>query len=395
MSLFRLRRGMLAASLLACVAHVYASDSEDLYQQAVRAYQQHQYQQAIQLFDAVIAANPNHAGAMLDRAISLYENGDLGAAEDSFRQLAQLTDVPPAIGELVQHYLEALATPPEWNLQQTLQLQAGRSNNANQGLGSNQFEFGLLDPYYLARPDHYTDLQYIADGQRLSDNHRRYALVYHRQFRQEHEANQTLLLAGSSWQWPLTRGKVQLDAQLGHHRQDNRTLYNSAGLGLAWQQPLLAGQFQLGSQWQLRHQSGAGYNGNTQAQLAASYRQSSSGWLWQLEYSLSQDRPQTTRPGGTRYRHELALQSQYLLGPRWLLQGEISRYREQQTEAFSPLFGELRRRDHSTRAQLGLSWALAGNQRLTLSWQAQDLRSNISLYSVAHQEWALGWQQVW
>lgn len=381
--------------LAALPAMADQTGADQLYQQGVAAYKIQDYPRAIRLFDAAIAANPAHAGALLDRAISQYEQGDLDAARDSFARLSRLADIPPPIAELVQHYREALDTPPDWNRQHNLSFGLGRSNNANQGLGNSQFEFGELDPYYLARADDYAEWQYQLDAQRLSDNHHRYLLLYQRQWQRERDANQALILGGASWQWPRAHGTVHLHGQLGQSFQNGNTLYQAGSTSVAWQQPLLTGQLWLRGGLQQRQHPQDAASSNRVWQLGASYRLPRARQQWQLDVALARDQALANRPGGERQRKEIAVQAQWLLGPRLLLQANIGWTQEQQAEIFSSLFGDTRRRDNTVSQGLGLQWQLPENEQLTLGWQRQKQRSNIVLYAISQQEWRLGWQKSW
>lgn len=383
---------LLLAALPAMADH---TDTEQLYQQGVAAYKIQDYTRAIRLFDAAIAANPAHAGARLDRAISQYEQGDLDAARDSFTRLSRLPDIPQPIAELVQHYIEALNTPADWNRQQSLGLSLGRSNNANQGPGNSRFEFGELDPYYLARADSYAEWQYQLDTQRLSDNHRRYLLLYQRQWQSERDANQALILGGASWQWPRANGTIHLHGQLGQSFRNGTTLYQAGSTSLAWQQPLLTGQLSLRGGLQQRQHPQDQASSNRVWQLGASYRLPRARQQWQLDINLAKDQALANRPGGGRLKTDITIQAQWLLHPRLLLQADIGWHQEQQAQAFSPLFGDTRRRDNTASQGLGLQWQLPQNQQLTLGWQRQKQDSNIALYAISRQEWQLGWQKSW
>lgn len=389
---------MLLATMLLLASLPAMADStavESLYLQGVAAYKVQNYPLAIQLFDEVIAAHPAHAGARLDKAISQYEQGDLDAARAGFNELANLPDVPPQITELVQHYLEALAPPLAWYWQQSAGVAAGRSNNANQGLSRSRFDFGELDPYYLARPDNYAELQYQAEAQRLSDNHRRYVMLYQRQWQTETDANQALVLGGASWQWPRAYGTVHFHGQLGQSFQGNNALYRMASSSLAWQQPLLSGQLWLRGGVQQKQYPNDAANSNRVWQLGVSYRLPLAWQQWQIDFSLAKDQARGARPGGDRHRGEVALRAQWLLSQQLKLQADISWRQEQQSQIFSPLFAGIRRQDTTLGQGLQLQWHLPARQQLSLGWLHQQQRSNIPLYTIRQQEWQLGWQKSW
>lgn len=388
---------LLATVLLLASLPVMADSAaaDALYLQGVAAYKVQDYTLAIRLFDAAIAANPAHAGARLDKAISQYEQGDLDGARASFNELSRLAAIPQPIAELVQHYLEALEPPPEWHWQHSFSTGLGRSNNANQGLSNSQFDFGELDPYYLARADGYAEWQYQADAQRLSDNHRRYLLLYQRQWQTERDANQALILGGASWQWSRAYGTVHLNAQLGQSFQNANTLYQAGSSSVAWQQAMLTGQLWLNAGLQQKRHPQDAANSNRVWQVGASYRLPMARQQWQLDVSLAKDQALGNRPGGQRQRTDINLQAQWLLAPRLVLQAETGWRKEVQSEAFSGLFGDTRRTDQIFNSALTLQWLASADSSWQLGWLRKSQRSNIALYDIASHEWRLGWKKNW
>ncbi len=119
-----------------------SADENDAYNQALTELGLGNTQSAIEKFQALVARQPRHQGALLDLALAYCQLGLTEQAGVLFERLKGQPDLPPGIGEVVNHYQSGVCKPkvPQWRAM--LAVGVGQASNLNQAPGS-----GLL---YLA-----------------------------------------------------------------------------------------------------------------------------------------------------------------------------------------------------------------------------------------------------
>ncbi len=137
---------VLSMSIQSVHATELSADSDDAdsltYKQGLTELGLGNTQSAIEKFQAIVARQPRHQGALLDLALAYCQLGMIEQASVLLDRLKVQPDLPPGIGEVVSHYQNGACKTKEPQWRAMLAMGVGQASNLNQAPGN-----GLL---YLA-----------------------------------------------------------------------------------------------------------------------------------------------------------------------------------------------------------------------------------------------------
>lgn len=357
---------------------------------------------ALPHLQAVLAANPGHAGALLDLALARCGLGQTARGLALLDQLEADFSPPPALHQLIRRFRDTLCQPaPPPSRRIIWSVAAGHSSNINQAssattvrLGSGTATLDLqLDPQYRPRSGalYGADLdirQGIPGHSALEGSLYLSALSY-----PGNERYNTLLLRGTlGHRQPLGGGLLESRLIASHLTLGGQTYQLGLGLQGEWQSQHLAGS-QLGLRidhfhYPQDHRYDARWTeawlGKTWQAATALRLQGRLGWLI--------DQAVAKRPGGDRSGPvlQLGLEAEPFAGQHieWLMRAAV----QPDASPYNPqLFGPLHRKAHSTQQVIAWQQALDQGSALRLEWRQQRLEDKPSLFSYKSQTIFIYW----
>jgi hypothetical protein len=381
-----------------------------VYQLGAVAYKLHDYDTALTLFQRARQLNPNHAGAVLDMALTYYAKQDYVQARQLLTQLATLPNLPPQVEEVIASYQARLAElQPSWHVGGSVAIAAGVSNNANQGLATNTVTLPFVDTSIshslslqqneMAQGDHFAELELDGKAQRQWNGSQAYlvASLRGRRWKQYSDFDQGWLMVGGGMVTPLSaslkidNSLLSVNGWLGTHGLENAVYGLSQ---LTWQNGLQAHWIRLELDRQ-HFPADTTYDAN-QAKIVLGSGLERPNWKWSTEVALMSDHAINNRPGGNRLDSFFTTQGSLKLAPQWWLSGMWQWERDHQEDPFSPaLFGSFVRTDVTRTASVSLNWQYAPSYSWELSLIHSELDSTLHLYDLNRKEMRLEWRKEW
>ncbi len=142
--------GQCLLCLLTLMGSAWAADAsnqvsdEQVYEQAQLHMRKGETKEAIRNLSILVERSPLHLGALLDLAIVYCQSNKQQEAQTRFDKLAQFSDLPPAIEELISYYRENCRVPASaWRSFASTGI--GRTHNLNQGPRDEYFYLAPLN----------------------------------------------------------------------------------------------------------------------------------------------------------------------------------------------------------------------------------------------------------
>ncbi len=340
--------------------------------------------QAIAHFEHALMLDPNHAGAWYDYGLALCRIGDQASCQNVLETARARFGAPPALGEAADRPMFALAGELRSNV--------GYSNNLNFGSGVESINLSLdgqdisLDLAATSRAqaawfgDAALDVTLIpTDAPQLTATF----TAYERLPLQNREliGNYRVLVGDLIYAFtPSQRGGLQT------YGIDDSNLGSLNVFGGWWQMQHegLEASTLLGAERRNPSGSLASYT-TLRAEYVARIWRSLEGRL-----GAEDDLPAGDRPGYSQRRWTVGLRLPLQIMERGQLEIGARWQDAQDTQAYSPLFGDVVRRITTREGRLRLSWPLA--PRVDLRFDARYARqiSNIDLFDLNEKYFTLG-----
>jgi hypothetical protein len=333
-------------------------------------------------FELALLTDPSHAGAWFDYGLVQCRLGQASSCQSILVEARRRFGTPPAVPE---------SRPPSAPWHGEVRVGLGHSSNYNLGSSSQTIPI-QLGPSILALE--------------LDPAYRPIAAAYQRV---------ELDLAYRSVLQPALEARVSLMHRSPLRLKDVLSNYDSAALDLIWQarpahyfsaylQTLRdseLGSFQMqGLRWRYLRQDAqadtvwiaaverrqpvapqSSYNTMAaQVRRAGSY---SAGGSYYAALGAEQDLPQDQRPGSsqTRLQFSAGLEQANLLPGRATARLSLRLVQIRDAQAYSPLFGNIRRQNTQADMALALRWPLANTSYLQAELRRFVQHSNLALFS--------------
>jgi hypothetical protein len=333
-------------------------------------------------FELALLTDPSHAGAWFDYGLVQCRLGQASSCQSILLEARRRFGTPPAVPEF---------RPPSAPWHGEVRVGLGHSSNYNLG-GSSQTIPIQLGPSTLALE--------------LDPAYRPIAAAYQRM---------ELDLAYRSALQPALEARASLMHRSPLRRKEVLSSYDSAALDLIWHarpahyfsvylQTLLdseLGSFQMqGLRWRYLRQDAQAdtvwiaaverrqpvapqSNYNTlaaQVRRAGSY---SAGGSYYAALGAERDLPQDQRPGSsqTRLQFSAGLEQANLLPGRATARLSLQLVQIRDAQAYSPLFGNIRRQNTQADMSLALRWPLANTSYLQAELRRFVQHGNLALFS--------------
>lgn len=380
-------------------------EEENAYQHALRRLSEGRIEEAKESFQAIVAQQPEHAGAWLDLAILQCGMGMAAEAEALFAQILEKFSPSPAIRNLIQKIRAQGCQRQAFRGISRYQFRLGRGydSNANQGASNPYFSLGAdippleLLPEFRATKDHFTQLG-LESAHVLSG---RGTLLYTQLQHRQHDrlsrydlstlvvgAEQPLQLPGG---WDSRWGASLAATLLGHRRyQEQGGLHFQ--LTPPWPRRPGGWQWHLVGNWtRVWYPTLTNYDADIVKFLTSlSYRDQETRFTGNL--GVAQDKGDNGRPGGDKQGWLANLSLRKTLGER--LSGEFSwtqqNWRGEKT--YSSGLIDVKRDQRTTLWRTALVLSLDAHQNLVLEYKYLDNRENISIFRYQSRQFMLGWQ---
>jgi hypothetical protein len=408
----RLALLLLAPALFAAPASVQAGEPDTaavadtreqrMYREALEALAEGRRSDAAALLRRV-ARDPQHAGALLDLALTQCGLGNADEAERLFATLETRFPLKPGMLLLIAETREAGCRPWKPASSTTLTLGRGIDQNVNQGASvsslvvdaGQSIEYPLL-PDFLPRHDQYSmfAMNYLRE---LTPNGSLGYLQY--QYRHNdslHQYDTAALFGGAEMPLRLLGTTVRTSATLGAVTLGGR-LYQRQGQLQARVTPSvpLPANTQLsliGSATWSKYPTLANFNSVTlEGRALLSYRDgplsASAG------AALMDDHAHTGRPGGDRHGNYVSLQARRSLPAGFSAEIGYTRQSWNSAEAYAPdLFIDAVRAQRTAILRTVLSYQLVKGQTLQLEARAVQNKENIPIFQYNDRVLQLSWQ---
>lgn len=363
-------------------------EQDALYQQALHELDAGRLAAAAELLAHVIKAEPRHAGAWLELAITQCSLGNAEQAEQLFHEIEQRFDPPQGIRDVIaQHRASGCRLANDRAASWVVSAGRGHDTNVNQGASSPTFSVGgvpgELAPEFLPHPDSYKLLtaSYV---QPLSPSGTQAIVqLYARRHDHEHEQDSNSLLLGIEHNWTIGRWRTRATGAVGNATLDGKLYQRQAQLQLRAAPPItLPNNLDLAfisNLSRVSYPTRDAYNATTYelgGQLTYRDRRS------QLQATLStlRDHGALERPGGDRSGFFSSLQWFGALDAKLYAEAGLSHQRWRGDQVYSPALIDLVRHQRTTNVRAALQWYFLSNLSLQLEGRVVRNRENIALF---------------
>lgn len=393
--LARLLKVLILASGIGCAHAEPGTAAPPAYDAALEALVAGNEREAVRRLWHIIETDPGHAGAWLDLGLIYCDNGMAAAAARIFEHIERRFDPAEAIRQLIELVRARGCRPlpppaPPYRFQAGLRV--GHDSNPNFGLAADSLTLrinGTPTPVELTaasrpQPSAWSALNLLAEAS-PAPGWRLHAVAGLADYRNGGDHDQRRLLLAASH----TAGPAYTSAWLSHTWLGGEAYQSVAGL-------------------RHRHQLGAGWEADVVLQrLHYPGRSVLDGWTLEprLGYRIELpgegmllvaagphlDRPDASdRPGGRRTGGAVQLDLVQPLPGGWRLEAFARAQRLVDADAYSPLFGDTRRRQRLGLLSLSLSRPVGRDARCGLQYQALDSRDPIPVFSYRQHIASLG-----
>ena len=366
---------------------------EELYRAALRALSDGRVEEAAALLERIVSAQPRHAGAWLDLAITHCELGNTVEAERRFSGLQQRFALPEPIVETIARYRATgcghttARKGSGWLLAAT----RGHDDNVNQGASDPRFTLGTgsaqteyeLAPDFLPKSDNFSQLTLSTVHPLGGAGTNAIVQAYSRWHDQQRGQDTALALGAVEHTWKPGGWLLRGTAALGYVTLD-RTLYQR-------QKQL---QMRLSPSWKMQEGVDFAFSGNlsrveyptrpvydgTTIELGgiAGYRGGRS--LTQATLTRLHDDSTDGRPGGDREGWFGSVQWYGAATNQLSLEGGIAWQHWRSQALYSPGLIDTRRRQDTATLRTAVNWKLHPRYSVILEWRSTLNRENISLF---------------
>ena len=351
----------------------------------------------------MIAAEPQHAGAWLDLAISHCTTGNAAEAERLFRDIEVRFAPSAGILEVIDAHRRSGCRPWEPKSYRALTLTRGRDSNVNQGASNPVFATGsgadrieqLLADDYLPKKDSYVQAALDVTHELAASG-----VVGLLQLRSRHHDSLTdqdtnALMLGLDQPFQLgaldaralaTASLVSLGGKLYQHQVQLQGRI-APRLSLPENYELILATSVAHVQYMQRKN----FDSNTgEASALLNYN----GAFTRVQGALGAlfDRGQNGRPGGDRRGWYGSVQYQRALGDDYLGELGLTHQNWQGQLVYSPGLIDQVRHQRTEQMRAALSKKLSAHQTVQLEWRRVHNRENISLFQYNSQVLQLNWR---
>lgn len=366
---------------------------EALYHAALQALADGRIEEASGMLQRVVNAEPRHAGAWLDLAISQCELGNAAEAERLFDGLQQRFALPEGILQTLARYRATGCgkKPTRQSSAWLLAATRGHDDNVNQGASDPRFTIGTgsalteyeLDPSFLPRGDNFSQL--AASHVRALGSSGTSAIVqaYSRWHDQERSQDTASVLGALERIWKPDGWTLRGTAALGYVRLD-RALYQrqqqlQARVSPPWKMPEGTDFAFSGNLSRVQYPTRPVYDGTT-VELGGIFGYRGKRSLTQLTLTQLHDDSTDSRPGGDRDGWFGGLQWYGEANSQLALEGGLSWQHWRSKTVYSPGLIDARRRQDTTTLRTAANWRLRPHTTVVVEWRATLNRENISLF---------------
>lgn len=400
-------RWLVGATIWLCSFTALAhSTSRELYEDAVRAIETNQLDEAVAQLEAVLVQQPEHAGAWLDLALVLCQQGDAMRAERLFQHIEMNFSPPPVLRELISKYRESGCQRPRAAMKWRLAAQTGYDNNVNMGARQSSIQVGSgenainleLHRDYLPHADHFSgvefDLNYPIESS--GDSFSFYA--QNRSYHRLHEYSSNIAAIGYVRTANIARWEIQGGGVIGYLSLGGKTYQTSAGVQWLIQAPSLLPDKNFTLSWagdatRFAFPSQSSYNMmRGDSHVIASW-QPAAQMLWKGKLGIILDQTLGNRPGGNRTGWSWQTEIYYKPHPAWQVEANFRRQRLHDSQPYLPGLFDQVRNQRQQQIMLAVSWSLNKAHRLRAEWRALNNNDNIALYRYRGQSYSLNW--IW
>ncbi|MDR3323581.1 MAG: tetratricopeptide repeat protein [Zoogloeaceae bacterium] len=381
------------------------AEEEDVYQRGLQLLSEGRTEEAKESFHAVIAQQPEHAGAWLDLAILQCGMGMTAEAETLFTEILEKFTPPPAIQDLIGKIRAQGCQRQAFQGISRYQFRLGRGydSNANQGASNPYFSLGVdippleLSPEFRATKDNFTQLGLESAHVLSGRGTLLYTQFQHRRHDQLSHYDLSTLIVGAEQPLQLPGGwDSRWGASLGATLLGNRRYQEQGGLHFQltppWPKRPSGWQLNFVGDWtRVRYPTLTGYDADiTKFLTSLSYRHQETRFMGNL--GVVHDFGENRRPGGDKQGWLANLSLRQPLGERLI--GEFSWTRQdwQGEKTYSPGLIDSKRNQHTTLWRAALLLPLDARQNLVLEYKYLDNQENISIFRYQSRQLMLGWQ---
>ncbi|MGF6275044.1 tetratricopeptide (TPR) repeat protein [Massilia sp. UYP11] len=370
-----------------------ADQQEELYRAALRALSDGRVEEAAALLERVVAAQPRHAGAWLDLAITHCELGNSNEAERLFSGLQQRFALPEPIVETIARYRatgcgnRTAREGGAWLLAAT----RGHDDNVNQGASDPRFAIGTgsarteyeLAPDFLPKGDNFSQLTLSTVHPLGGAATNAIVQAYSRWHDRERSQDTALVVGAVEHTWKPGGWLLRGTAALGYVTLD-RALYQrqkqlQMRLSPPWKMPEGAEFTLSGNLSQVEYPTRPAYDGTTiELGGIAGYRGGRS--LTQATLTRLHDDSTNGRPGGDRDGWFGSLQWYGAATSRLSLEGGVAWQHWRSQALYSPGLIDTRRRQDTATLRTAVNWKLHSRYSVVVEWRSTLNRENISLF---------------
>jgi len=395
---------MLCCGLGSLASATEADDSA--YRNALKLLSEGSFEEAKKAIEAVIAAQPEHAGAYLDLAILQCGMGRVDEAEALFGQIEARFDPPLAIRDLIRKIRAGECRPEGSGGGSRVQFRLGRGYDSNANQGARDPYFALvtdggviplvLAPEFRPRSDSFTQLGLEAAYTRPDSGTLLHAYFNARKNDRISDYDLATTVIGMEAPWRAGKWESRWGGSLG-----------ATWLGGALYQKLANAYVQVLPPWpdlpagwrvsvlgdwsRLWHPTLYRFDANIlRAQALLTFQGRETQFLGNL--GLTRDDGESGRTGGDRRGWTSNLIVRQRLAERFLGEFSWSHQYWRGDHAYLPGLFDEKREQRVTLWRLGASYAVAPRQSVMLEYRFLDNKENISLLGYRSRQIMLNWQ---
>ncbi|MCL2020769.1 MAG: tetratricopeptide repeat protein [Betaproteobacteria bacterium] len=403
-------RSFLFLFLLLCcgfagLASATEADDSD-YRNALKLLSEGSVEEARRAIEAVIARQPEHAGALLDLAILQCGMGLVDEAEALFARIEERFDPPLAIRDLIQRIRAQGCQRQEQSGGARLRFRLGRGHDSNANQGARDPYFSLLvddgliplmlAPEFRPRSDSFTQLGLEASYTRPASETLLHGNLHARKYDRVSGYDLATGVVGAERPWRLGEWESRWGGSLGATWLGGR-LYQKQVNAYAQVLPpwpdLPAGwRFSVVGDWsRVWYPTLYRFDADLlRAQALLAFQGQDTLFLGSL--GVTRDDGEARRPGGDRRGWTSNLILRQRLGERLFGEFSWSHQSWRGERAYLPgLFNE-RRKQRATLWRAAATYAVVPRQSLTLEYRFLDNKENISLFGYRSRQIMLNWQ---
>lgn len=392
--LARLLTVLILASGIGCAHAEPGTVAPPAYDAALEALLAGDEREAARRLWRIVETDPGHAGAWLDLGLIYCDSGMAAAAARIFDHIERRFNPAEAIRQLIElvraRGCRPPLPPPPYRFQAGLR--AGHDSNPNFGLAADSLTLrinGIPTPVELTaasrpQPSAWSALNLLAEAA-PAPGWRLHAVAGLADYRRGGEHDQRrLLLAASHFSGPAHSSAWLSRTWLGGEAyQGVAGLRHRRQLGARWEADVVL---------QRLHYPGRGVLDGWTLEPRLGYRIGLPGEGTLLVAAGPHlDRPDASdRPGGRRTGAAVQLDLVQPLPGGWRLEAFARAQRLADADAYSPLFGDTRRRQRLGLLSLSLSRPVGPATRCGLQYQALDSRDPIPVFGYRQHIASLG-----